>query len=191
MDNKNQNNTPTPDYGFILNQAPVGGEPKKHDKKVLIIIILLVVLAVVLVLSVVLSARSKVVTTDTPAATTNLTADQAGKQFFTYLQDNKSDDAYKLLSTSFQERQNIETFKGTFVSVMRQNLNLQNCQYNPVNTQANNQIILCPMQNGKASLAFTVSYEAAGQTGVAIKDLAWQPDKPLTTTDIKQNNAVQ
>lgn len=71
MDNKNQNNnTPSPDYSFILSQQPVGGEPKKRDKKVIVIFVLLAGLAAIILISVILSARSKVDVTDTPAAKT-------------------------------------------------------------------------------------------------------------------------
>lgn len=186
MDNKNQNNTttPTPDYGFILNQEVPEPKPKKSKKAILLIIVtgVLVVTAAAIYLFAPRQQTTQQQTKITPVGAP--TAEEVSTTFITSIQNNQPDKAYAMFSASFQNKQSLTLFTDTIVTVMRNNVSLKDCKPSPVNTTNKSQEVTCPLQNGKASITYVFVTESVDQK-VTIKDLSWKFDKPLAVTDVK------
>lgn len=186
MDNKNQNNAPepAPDYSFILNQAAPEPKPKK-SKKMMVLLIVAGVLVVATIALYLFTPRKEPVQQQTKIAPVGApTAEAVSATFISSIQANQPEQAYKMFSLSFQDRQSLKVFTDTIATVMMNNVNLSECKPAPVNVAQNVQEVTCPMQNGKASITYTFTTEQADGK-VTIKDLSWKFDKPLALTDIK------
>jgi hypothetical protein len=165
MNDKNQN-SPKPDYGFILNQASPEAPHGKKDKKFLLVAGLLVLLTIVIFSSLLVSAKRKVATTgtkqtpDVPAA------------FLEDINTSQDDKAYALFSSDLQKKMTKESFNKNLASSFRTNVDLNSCAKSSTTADSNPQAITYTC-NLKGSLKGTITINVTPSAGT-VTDINWK-----------------
>lgn len=185
----NQTETPPPDFGFILNQAQPPAEKPTRSKKTTILVSIAVGLVVLTAgLYAFLPKQS-----DTPKAIPSVGAPTSGEllqAFVAKVQANESEEAFSLLSSDYQAKQNLETFTAYFVVPMNKNVKFDACVPDVIAdpNQSNVLKTTCPMQRGAGKVTYTLTTKASTENGkdkVAIDTLSWKLDDKVTVADVQ------
>ncbi len=181
-----QNQTPPPDYDFILNQGqPATGmppQPKKRDKKVIILIILATVLVVVMVLWLIFGRESpeggQNQASTTPTDNSETLADsnpnkKVAADFITHLVNQEYDQAYGLFGDSIAPQGSTESsgwFVGEVAPALASSFRLEACTVTDATPPTDNALeVSCPYKDSNEMLISTFEFNKSQPTPQIIK----------------------